>query len=189
MPYQIVRVEQFPGLNGLLLVLVGVKRRNALFGGAVLFVLQPVLFQFVQSDMPGQHQRGTVADFQIFGRDGNALCCDTFDLSPKVCQIQSNTVTQNIDNALSENAGGKQMQGKLPVLIDDGVTGVAAALIPHDHIIILGEQVYHAALALIAPVDSNDCTVFHNLTSLVLIFCCSFLSNLSLSPRLGIVVG
>ena len=81
------------------------------------------------------------------------------------------------------------MQGKLTVLIDDGMACVAAALLPHDHIILLSEQVYHAAFSFVAPVDSNDCTVFHNLTSLALIFCCSFLSNLSLSPRLGTAVG
>ena len=117
-----------------------------------------------------QNQRCTAADFQGVRRDGNALCCDTFDLSPKVLQIQSDAVAQNVDNTRSENTGGKQVQSKLPVLVDDGVIGVAATLIPHDRIIILGEQVYHAAFSLITSVDPNDCTVFHNLISLVLIF-------------------
>ena len=54
------------------------------------------------------------------------------------------------------------MQGKFAVLIDDRMTGVAAALIANDDIIVLGQQVYHPALALVAPVDANDCAVSHN---------------------------
>ena len=48
------------------------------------------------------------------------------------------------------------MKGKLPEFVDHGVAGVAAALIPDHHIIVGGEQVHHAALALIAPVDPNN---------------------------------
>ena len=54
------------------------------------------------------------------------------------------------------------MQSELAILIDDGVTGVAAALIADDNIIVLGQQVNHAALAFIAPVNTNDCTISHN---------------------------
>ena len=55
MTHQIIRVEQFPGLNGFLLVLVGIERRNALFGRTVLFVgkarlLEPVEIPVVISD-------------------------------------------------------------------------------------------------------------------------------------------
>ena len=48
------------------------------------------------------------------------------------------------------------MQGELAQLVDHGVAGVAAALIADDHVIIAGEQVHHAALALVAPVDTYD---------------------------------
>ena len=48
------------------------------------------------------------------------------------------------------------MQGKLALLVDDGMTGVAAALIADDHVIVAGQQVHHAALALVAPVDTYD---------------------------------
>ena len=54
------------------------------------------------------------------------------------------------------------MQGKLAQIIDDGVTGVAAALIAHDHVIVAGEQIHHAALALVAPVDAYDGAIRHN---------------------------
>ena len=48
------------------------------------------------------------------------------------------------------------MQGELAQIVDNGVTGVAAALIANDYVIIAGEQVYHAAFAFVAPVNSYD---------------------------------
>ena len=54
------------------------------------------------------------------------------------------------------------MQRKFAVLIDDRMAGIAAALITNDDIVVLGQQVYHPALALVAPVDANDCAVSHN---------------------------
>ena len=48
------------------------------------------------------------------------------------------------------------MQGELAQIIDDSVAGVAAALITNDYVVIAGEQVHHAALALVAPVNSYD---------------------------------
>ena len=51
------------------------------------------------------------------------------------------------------------MQGELAELVHHGVAGVAAALIADHHIIVGGDQVHHAALALVAPVDSHDGTI------------------------------
>ena len=189
MPHQILRVEQLAGLNGLLLIFIGIEGGNALLGGAILFVLQPAFLQGIQSNVPGQHQRGAVADLEIVGRDGHSLRSHAFHLIPQVFKIQCHAVSQDIHNTRPENTGGEQMQGELAVGVDDGVAGVAAALIADYHVIILGEQVHHAALSLVAPVDSNDCAVSHILTSLAFVLRCSFLSNRSLSPRLGMEVG
>ena len=53
------------------------------------------------------------------------------------------------------------MQGKFAVFIDDGVARVAAALVADYDVVVLGQQVNHAALALVAPVNANDCAVSH----------------------------
>ena len=53
------------------------------------------------------------------------------------------------------------MQRELAMFIDDGVTGVAAALISHDDVILLCQQIDHAAFAFVAPVNAHDCTVCH----------------------------
>ena len=60
-----------------------------------------------------------------------------------------------------KNAGRKQMQGKLTVLIDHGMAGISASLKADNNIIFFRQQVDHAALPLISPVDSDDCAVRH----------------------------
>ena len=52
MRHQAIGIQQFTGLNGLFLVLIGVERRDALLGGAVHLVLQPCLLQRVQLPVP-----------------------------------------------------------------------------------------------------------------------------------------
>jgi hypothetical protein len=58
------------------------------------------------------------------------------------------------------------MQGKFAVFVHHGVARVVAALIAADDVVFLGDQVDHAALALVAPVDAHDCTVAHIQNSL-----------------------
>ena len=54
------------------------------------------------------------------------------------------------------------MQGKFPFFIDDGVSGVAAALVTDYHIIVLRHKVDHTAFSLVAPVDAYDGAIRHN---------------------------
>ena len=50
------------------------------------------------------------------------------------------------------------MQGKLAVFVHNGVTGVVAALIAADDVVFSGDQIDHTALALVAPVDTGNCS-------------------------------
>ena len=161
MRHQLIGVEKLPGEHGFLLVFVGVERRDALLRGAVFLIGQPLLLQRVQVPVPGQQQAGAFTDFQILRRQCDALCGDILHLLPQVLRIQRHTVAEDVDDAVAENAGGQQVQGKLPLFVDDGVAGVAAALIAHDDVIVLRQQVHHPPLALVAPVDPDDRTVLH----------------------------
>ena len=79
------------------------------------------------------------------------------------------------------------MQRKFSVFIDNGVPCISTALIAHHHIIVPREQIDHAALPLISPVDPDNGTSFHGLTSLFLV-CCFFREAGSLSgcfPQAG----
>ena len=106
---ELVRIQQLAGHDGLLLVLVGVEGGDALLGGAVLLVGQAGLLQTIQIPVPGQQQRGSVADLQIFRRDGNAFAGDVLDLRPQILTVQSHAVAQNIHHTGTENAGRQQV--------------------------------------------------------------------------------
>ena len=48
------------------------------------------------------------------------------------------------------------MQHELAVFVDDGMSGIAAALEAHDHVEFFGQKVYHPTLAFVSPVDAHD---------------------------------
>ena len=74
------------------------------------------------------------------------------------------------------------MQGELTELVDNGVSGVSAALIADYHIIIGADEVDHTALALVAPVDSYDRTVRHFVPPVSYTFIYMYLISRFLSP-------
>ena len=55
-------------------------------------------------------------------------------LLQKFPQIQGDPVTNDIGHMGIKNAGGQLMQRKASMLIDNGMSGIASALEPHDNI-------------------------------------------------------
>ena len=53
------------------------------------------------------------------------------------------------------------MQRELSLFIHDGVSGVPAALITDDDVIVPGNEVDHPAFSFVAPVDPDDRSVSH----------------------------
>ena len=161
-----LRIEELARKDGLLLVFIRIKGCDALLRRTVFPGGKARLFQRVELPVPGQQQGGPVADLQVFRADGDALFTHLLDLLPEVLRVQRYAVSQNVDDAGMKNPGRQQVQGKLAVLIDHRVPGVAAALIADDHVVILCQQVDHAAFSLIAPVDAHNCAVLHGLVLL-----------------------
>ena len=160
---QLFGIEQFAGHNGLLLELIGIEGSDTLTGRTELLILQTGLFQVVQIPVPGQQQGGAVADLQVFGGQGYTLSHNFLHFGPQAFAVQSNAVAQDIDDAITENAGRQQMQSELTLFVDYGVAGVTAALITNHHVKLAGQQVHHTALAFVAPVDTNNRTIGHNI--------------------------
>ena len=111
--------------------------------------------------MPGQQQRRPVADFQIVRGDGYTFLGNILHFLPQVFRVNGDTVPEDIHDTLPENAGGQQVQGKFAVLIDNGMAGIAAALIADNDVIVFGQQIDHASLALVTPVDADDYSISH----------------------------
>ena len=99
---------------------------------------------------------GTVGNFQIGGADLNALSAQGVDLLVQMGGVDDHAATHDADNIRTQNTGGDQVQHELAPLVFHGMARVVAALIARHNIVILTEQVHHAALALVAPVDTGD---------------------------------
>ena len=111
--------------------------------------------------MPGQQEGGPVADLQILRGNGHPGGPEGVHLRQQVFAVQRHAVAQNVHHTFPENAGGQQVEGEGAPVIHHGMSGVAAALIPHHHVKVVGEIIHHAALAFVAPVDPYDCAVCH----------------------------
>ena len=73
-------------------------------------------------------------------------------------RINDHAVAHDADNVRTQDTGGQQIQHELAALVLDGVAGVVAALITCHDVVFLTDQIDHAALAFIAPVDTCDCS-------------------------------
>ena len=74
------------------------------------------------------------------------------------------------------------MQRELALVVDHGVARVAAALIPDNDVVLLGEQIHHSAFAFIAPVDAYYSTVAHFKSSNIIDLLILYTFHLPLSP-------
>ena len=70
--------------------------------------------------------------------------------------IEDDAVADDVRLAVVKDARGQEAQLEFLALDADGVSGIAAALIAHDRIGLLGEVVDNLSLALIAPLRACD---------------------------------
>ena len=54
---------------------------------------------------------------------------------------------------------GIRFSANFTKFVDDGMPGVAAALISDDNIVLLRQQVDHTAFTLVSPVYTDNCTI------------------------------
>ena len=155
---EVLQLQQILHAQGLLHIFVGVDRRDAPAGRAELLPRQPVLLQAVQQLVVGHADGGLAADFQRLRRNLDPPLAQTRRLGAQVLQVNDHARPQHVDRAGAENAGGHQVQDEPAPVVDHRMAGVVPALIADHDAIALAEQVHHAALALVAPVDAHNCS-------------------------------
>ncbi len=116
-------------------------------------VAEPVLLKAVEKLVIGHAYNGLVAYFKIFGSYGNTLVRDCFNFICKVLDVNYHSVAHNVYGSVAENAGGEKIEYKFALVVNNGVTGVISALITGNYVKIGREEVDHASLALVAPID------------------------------------
>ena len=115
-----------------------------------------LLLQTVLCDMERHGDGRAVGDFQVFGADLNTLLGQGGNFLLEVLGVDDHAAAHDADNIGAQNAGGNQVQDEFAALVLDGVASIVAALIARNNVIVLAEQVDHAALALVAPVDAGN---------------------------------
>ena len=150
-------MQQFSHADRLFQIFIRIDGRDPAAGGTELFIPQAVFFQTVLHDVVGHADHRGVADLQVGGRNRHARRAEIFDLSAEVFDVYHHAVPHDVDYLRAQNAGGKQIQNELSLVVDDGVSRVVSALVADDDVVMLGKQVHHPALSFVSPVDTRDC--------------------------------
>ena len=148
-----ILVEKLADLKAGLGKFVSVKRRDPRFGGTEGFSSQPFLLILVE-----QHviRHDHLCAFRHHQARPDPFLMQGLGLLEKLSDVQRHAVSDDIDGVVVKHAARKLVQGEFPILIDDGVAGVAAALKADDYIRLGGEDVGDFSLPLITPVRAHD---------------------------------
>ena len=162
-----VQMQKIAHAQGLLHVFIGIAISNAALGRAKLCAGfgKALFLQTVLLYMERHADSGAVRNFQVCRADLNALFAQVGNLTVQMVRINEHTIAHHAHDLRAQNAAGQQVQHKLAARIFHRVASVVAALIAHNNVIILAEQVDHAALAFIAPVDACNCSKHNNTSS------------------------
>ena len=151
-----VPVQQVAHADRLLHVLVGVDRRDAAPRRAELLVAQAILLEPVEQLVIGHADRCAVGDLQVLRRDLDARLAQALGLAVEVLKVDDDAGAEDVGGLVAQDAGGHQVHDEFALFVDDRVSGVVAALIADDHVILLAQKVDHAALSLVSPVGSHN---------------------------------
>ena len=110
--------------------------------------------------MRGQQNLGAVADAQLV-RDVHSGRGQLLDFLQQRHRIDHQAVADHRDLARMQNAARHQPQHEFAVADQDRVAGVVAALIAHDVVEAVGEQIDQLALAFVAPLRAENDDIAH----------------------------
>ena len=117
--------------------LVGVRRTDALQGGADLVVTAHRFRDRVMALMPREDEVGAGGHPEPRAVDSATL--QHVDLVEKGREVDDNAVGDNRGDRVVENTARHQLQRVALLTDDDSVTGVVAALVSDDHRVFLGQ--------------------------------------------------
>ena len=81
-----------------------------------------------------------------------------YDMAEKMLKVDDDAGAEYVHGVVAQYARRQQVENELALVVNDGVTGVVAALIADNDVVLFREQIDHTALALVAPVGSHDCS-------------------------------
>ena len=133
---------------------IGIGRSDAPPGGTNLVLAQVPLVQSVEFLVVGQDQVSIPADPQAFGRHPPGF--KRVHLLNEDPWVDDDSVADDRDHVIVEDAAGDQLQGKGLSVDNQGMPGVVAALVADNHRHLTSHEVGELALALVTPLRPDD---------------------------------
>ena len=88
--------------------------------------------------------------------DVDAALGQPLHLAPQHERVDHHAVAERTDRVLVQHAAGHQVERERLPGVDDRMPGVVATLVANDQVGPLGEQVDQLALALVAPLGTDE---------------------------------
>src|SRR5256886_2141698 len=151
---EVLRIAHFVDLDAVTPDLVRVRGSDSHAGRAELLTAALALVEAVERDMPRHEEMRSIADAEVRRRDTASL--EIGELAAQECEVDDAARAEHTERLGVEDPARHEMELEGAVLVDDGVTGVVAALEPDDHIRLLRQEVRDLAFAFVAPLSTDD---------------------------------
>ena len=138
---------------------VRVRGPDAPARGADLRAGEACLRRSIEGDVVGHDDVRRTADADAGGVD--AALRQHGHLADERARVDHDAVADDGRDVRVQDAAGHEVQLEDLVADDDGVAGVVATLVAHDHVDRLREQVHGLALALVSPLQADDDAGWH----------------------------
>ena len=134
--------------------LVRVRRPDPHPGGAEHLAAPLPLVETIERDVPRQEEMRAVGHAEVRRRDAASL--ELLELLAEEREVDDGPRTEHAERARIEDAARHEVELEGAVLVDDGVSGVVAALEPDDQVRLLRQEVRDLAFAFVAPLSPDD---------------------------------
>ena len=134
--------------------LVAVGGPNSALGRADLRAAFPQFALLIEDAVIWQNKMCAIADDQIFAHC-NPEPAQAFDLVHQRERVDNYPIADHADFATPQNPRRNQMQNVFPFPVNDGVTGVIAALTAHHDICVSSEDIDDFPFTFVAPLRPN----------------------------------
>src|SRR6185295_8297357 len=141
--------------------LVAIAGADAAHRGADVLAARAALVErAVLGNVPGKNHVGPIAEHQVVA-DLDAAGREIVDLLEDAGRIEHHAAGHHALHARRKNAAGDQRKLVSLAAGDDGMPGVAAALVADDDLVLVGQQIDEFAFGFIPPLQTDNASNRH----------------------------
>ena len=135
-------------------IFIGIKGRDARFGGAEGFARQTFLLILIEEDVIGHHHLRPVRHQNL--RFGHAPVHQTLNFFYQCWNMQSHAISDHTGGMIVKYSRRKCMQRELSIIIYNRMARIGSALETYDDVGFLSKHIRNLAFSLVTPVCSDD---------------------------------